>query len=403
MTIAYVVGTFPTPSETFIAREIEAVEARGVAVEVFPLWPAEATDAAATPTHPVQWCGRFPIRPVFRHFLAVGWWKWRLMAQVGSEGWAALKAPWLLPAAMAMADRMRALGVERVHAQFANAPSTVGWVAASVAGLPFSLAVHARDVFVEPQFLRAKARAADHILACNSAVAARAAELADPADRGKIQLVRHSLPLERYPFRDEPPESEGPPLILGVGRLVEKKGFVHLVRAMARLRDAGAEAACWLIGEGPERGALRREIDALGLRDRVELKGWMTEGELKMVAYEQAAVLAVPSVVARDGDRDGLPNVALEAAAIGLPIVATDVGGIGDLVRDGHTGLVARPADPDHLADRLRAALTDPDGAMARALQARADVEARFHPDACTAALLAALGIPADPAAPPTA
>ena len=117
----------------------------------------------------------------------------------------------------------------------------------------------------------------------------------------------------------------------------------------------------------------------------------MTPGELKMTAYEQASLLVAPSVVARDGDRDGLPNVVLEAAAIGVPIVATDAGGLGDLVRDGETGLVARPGDPADLAAKIAAALDDPDAAMARARQARAEVEQRFDAAAQTDKLMEAL------------
>jgi len=157
-------------------------------------------------------------------------------------------------------------------------------------------------------------------------------------------------------------------------------------------------ARCWLVGDGPERRALSREIEALGLADRVKLLGWMTPGELKMTAYEQAALLAMPSVVARDGDMDGLPNVVLEAAAMGLPIVATTLGGIADLVRDSETGLAALPRDPDDLADKLEATLADPDGALERALEARAEVEAGFDADEQVGTLADALGLGQDAA-----
>ena len=121
------------------------------------------------------------------------------------------------------------------------------------------------------------------------------------------------------------------------------------------------------------------------------LKGWMPQDEV-MAAYERATVLVAPSVVARDGDRDGLPNVVVEAAAKGLPIVATDVGGIGDLVRDGQTGLVAREGDTEDLAGKITAVLKDPEGAMARARRAREEVEARFDQEQCIRRLLDVLG-----------
>ena len=393
MKVACVVGAFPSPSETFIAREIAALEARGIEVHVFPLWRAAGAPADEEAGPPVHRCGWLSLKAQLRFIVPNTLWQCYLLGRAPWEPVGALRGLWQLGRALGMAERMRELGVERVVGHFANAPSTVAWVAASVAGVPFCLSVHARDVFVEPQLLRQKARDAEAIVACNSAVAERAGELIDEADRGKVHLVHHGIPLDEFPFREEPPEDDGPLLILGVGRLVEKKGFIHLVRAMARLRQREATARCWLAGDGPERGALSREIEALGLGVAVELRGWRPQGELKMACYEQAALLVVPSVAARDGDRDGVPNVLLEAAAIGVPIVATDVGGIPDLIRDGETGLVAKPGDPDDLARKIQAVLDNPDAAMARAQKARAEVEERFDAAKQTGKLMAALGL----------
>ena len=393
MRIAYVVGAFPSPSETFIAREIAALEARGIEVHVFPLWRAAGAPADEEAGTPVHRCGWLSLRAQLRFIVPNTLWQCYLLGRAPWEPVGALRGLWQLGRALGMAERMRELGVERVVGHFANAPSTVAWVAASVAGVPFCLSVHARDVFVEPQLLRQKARDAAAIVACNSAVAERAGELIDEADREKVRLIHHGIPLDEFPFREERHEDDEEPLILGVGRLVEKKGFIHLVRAMARLRERGVAARCWLVGDGPERGALSREIEALGLHGIVELRGWRPQGELKMACYEQASLLAVPSVVARDGDRDGVPNVLLEAAAIGVPIVATEIGGIGDLVRDGETGLIAKPGDPDDLARTIQAVLDDPDAAMARAQQARAEVEARFDAETQASKLIEALGL----------
>ena len=374
MKIAYVVGAFPSPSETFIAREIAALERLGVEVHIFPLWRHPRAREADEAGWRITRFGRWGLGPATKRLWAVWLWKMRLFAGLPREGVGAIRAVWRLAQAFSIAEAVRERGIERVHAQFGNLVSTIGWVAAAEAGVPFSFAVHARDVFVEAQYLREKARAADHIIACNSAAADRTRELIDEADRGKVALIHHGIPLGEFPFREELPET-GEPLIISVGRLVEKKGFTDLVRAMARLAERQAAARCWLVGDGPQRAALRREVESLGLADRVELLGWMTPGELKMTAYEQASLLAVPSVVAHDGDRDGLPNVVLEAAAMGLPIVATTVGGLGGLVRDGETALVAEPGDPAGLAAKIASALDDPEAAMGRARRARAEVE----------------------------
>ena len=268
------------------------------------------------------------------------------------------------------------------------ARSGLNGISHRLAKLPFSFAVHARDVFVEAEFFAAKARAADRIIACNSAAAKRAAELVREADREKIALVPHGLPLDRYPFRAEMPRGE--PLVLGVGRFVEKKGFAHLVEAVALLRRRGRGVRCRLIGDGPERESIERHIAQFGVGDAVELRGWLPHDGV-IAAHADASALAAPSVVARDGDMDGLPNVVLEAAALGVPLVTTDVGGLPDLVRDGETGLVAKPGDAADLAARLDEALARPDTVLAR--RAREAVEERFDEAKTTPQLMVALGI----------
>ena len=403
MRIACVFGHYPSASETFIAREIEALGRLGAKVDGFAVWPGTPDEMELAKRQQGGWPWELglaemgiPILLLHYGFLALvpavkepgicfGW-SWRFVADAWREGWNSVQALRGLPAAIDLARRLRDHPVDRVHAQFGSLPSTVGWVAATEARVPFSFAVHARDVFVEPQFLARKAAAADHIIACNSAAAAQAASLVNPPDRAKIELIPHGLPLRHYVFRREPVGGE--PLILGVGRFVEKKGFPFLLRAVARLREEGRRVACWLIGDGPQRKYLASGIEKLRLGDAVTLKNWLPQDEL-ISAYERATMLVAPSMVAQDGDRDGLPNVVVEAAAKGLPIVATDIGGIGDLVRDGETGLVARPRDAEDLAEKITAVLEDPEGALARARRAREQVEARFDQADCIGRLMA--------------
>lgn len=390
MRMACVVGTYPCASETFIEREIAALEARGHSVVVFPLWRSKGDKAATPPGRPVERCSvRAPWGEALRMGASIRW-QLYLLGELPHEGRAAWRTLLNRGLAFEMARRMKRLGIARVHAHFASAPSTFGWIAASLARLPFSFAVHARDVFVEAEFLPDKALAAGRIIACNSAAARRAAERMRRSDGPKIALVPHGLPLARYPFRTELPGGE--PLILGVGRFVEKKGFAHLVEAIASLRRRGKGIRCWLVGDGPERKAIERQVAQLAIGDAVDVKGWLSQDELK-AAYEKATALAAPSVIARDGDMDGLPNVVLEAAALGVPLVTTGVGGLPDLVRDGETGLVAKPGDAADLAAKLEAAVADPVAALARARRAREVVEERFDEAKTIPQLLDALGV----------
>ncbi len=391
MRIAYVVGSYPSQSETFVEREIGALAAHGITVEVFALWRSGHKPAPAGRNRRVHRVSRLRV---LRHFL-VGMARqcsWRLMKVMLKEGWAFSRALWQCLVPYELSERIEALGIDRVHAHFGNEPAFVGAGAASGAEprRPFTFSVHARDVFVEGKWMDYAASCAERIIACNSAAARRAAELVKEADRSKIVLVPHGLPLDRYAFRAEMPKGE--PLILGAGRFVEKKGFAHLVEAIVALRRRGRGVRCWLIGEGPGRQAIERQIARLAVGDAVELKGWLSQEDL-MKAYGEAWALAAPCVVARDGDMDGLPNVVLEAAALGVPLVTTDVGGLPDLVRDGETGLVARPGDAADLAAKLEAILVDPATAVARARRAREAVEARHDEAKTITQLLAALGL----------
>jgi glycosyltransferase involved in cell wall biosynthesis len=165
--------------------------------------------------------------------------------------------------------------------------------------------------------------------------------------------------------------------VLAVGRLIEKKGFADLIRACALLRAEGCDFRCRIVGKGGLREALRDLIHELELEEHVELSGPMPR-EVLLEQYRRATVLVAPCVVGSDGNRDGLPTVITEAMALGVPVVATDVTGIPELVEDGRTGLLVRQRDPRALAAAIRRVLGDPDGARSLARAGRERVEERF-------------------------
>ena len=173
---------------------------------------------------------------------------------------------------------------------------------------------------------------------------------------GKLQLVYHGLDVDRY--RPTPHPGRHVPVILSVGRLVEKKGFPILLRAAGILRSRGAEFRLVIIGEGPERADLLSLTTGSGLQDCVEWRGAQSAEQVR-AAYAEADVFVLACVIAADGDRDGLPNVLLEALACGVPTVATNVGALPELIEPEQTGLLAQPGDPQDLADQLERMLYD--------------------------------------------
>jgi glycosyltransferase involved in cell wall biosynthesis len=169
------------------------------------------------------------------------------------------------------------------------------------------------------------------------------------------------------------------PIVLAVGRLVEKKGFDVLLEAASILAARGVAFRCWIAGEGPERERLSAMIRGWNLEGAVELLGPVCQDRLAGDLYLRAHVLAQPSIVTPDGDQDGIPTVVLEAMTVGLPVVATTVSGIPEAIEDGETGLLVGPRDPRALADALARVLADDALAERLASKARRRIEERFN------------------------
>ncbi|HEY1478486.1 MAG TPA: glycosyltransferase, partial [Gaiellales bacterium] len=244
--------------------------------------------------------------------------------------------------------------------------------------IPYSFGVHARDVRkVAPAELRRRAHRAACVIACNRD-AVRELERIDVTP----ELVPHGVDVRR--FAPAPLAERGPLRLLAVGRCVEKKGFAVLIEAVAGLEVA---FDLQIIGDGPLRAALERSVAARGLVDRVRFAGSLTHHELP-AAYAAADVVVAPSIEDADGDRDGLPNVVLEAMASGRPVIASEIAAIASAVRDGETGLLVAPGDPLALRAALERVARDRALAGAMGAAARTLVQQEFELGACTTRLL---------------
>jgi glycosyltransferase involved in cell wall biosynthesis len=255
--------------------------------------------------------------------------------------------------------------------------------------VPFSFTAHARDLYELPTpRLARRVEAAEAVVTCCDANRRHLRAVLPPASFAKVHLVVHGVDVDRFrPSEDHVPND--PPVILSVGRLVEKKGFPDLLRAAAALRRRGCRFRLEIHGEGPERPALAAAVVELGLEDDVHLLPAVARNALA-TAYRRADVFALTPFVTSSGDRDGIPNVLVEAMASGLPAVTTTVGGIPELVDHGRNGLLAPPGDVDAVTDHLAHVLGDPATRERLGAGARATVLERFD-DRQAAASLAAL------------
>lgn len=353
--LAVLVNGFPRLSETFVLQELLELERRGLRLHVFALRrPVEVVqqDALAELRSAVEYLPERQV-PHQRARVRLAHTALALHGRLGYlHGLAGVLASSeysrsIGVSAALLAHRIVRLGSPPLYIHFAHKPATIGRFAALLAGVPYALSAHAKDIWLTPDAeLATKVQDARVVLTCTEQGRSHLARLA--AGRTPVHLAYHGVELSgRTRSRQD-----GPPRVLAVGRLVEKKGHETLLLAAALLRDRGLRFTVRLAGEGPEWPRLQRLVHELRLDDRVLFLGPLSESEVR-VEYERADVFALPCRKLPSGDQDGLPNVILEAMAHGLPVVSTRLDGIVEAIVHGESGLLAEQDDPTGLAEHL--------------------------------------------------
>jgi colanic acid/amylovoran biosynthesis glycosyltransferase len=387
--LAYVLKRFPRISETFIAAELIELERQGESVTVFAISrPDEPFQHGFLgELHaPVIYLPHRPLREPARVLRAIG----RALG-ADARGWLATAATCIWPPrlkglrrllqATVLRDEMARAGIDHAHAHFATAAARLANLAWRMGGPSYSVTAHAKDIYHEQVRV-------DHLrdkLASASFVATVSRANRDYLDSllgldGSLQVIPNSVD----PRRLGPPRRERgePGLVLTVARLIEKKGLGDLVEACGLLRNRRAlrrlpmGVQLEVVGQGPLRAVLEARARRLGVDAR--FRGALPQEDLLEV-YGRAAVFCLPCVVATSGDRDGLPTSVLEAMALGVPVIATAVAGLAEVVLDERTGLVVPERDPKALAEAMERLLADRELAARLASEALRHVERRFN------------------------
>jgi glycosyltransferase involved in cell wall biosynthesis len=370
MRFAFVLKGYPRLSETFIAQEIAALERRGLEILIVSL--RRPSDSRRHPVHDeiraaVLYLPEYLLLEPLRVLRA--WLKLRR-----NPLYEKVRSLWLRDLRRdPTPNRVRRFGqalvlatelptdVKRLHAHFLHTPASVTRYAALLLGLPWTGSAHAKDIWTTPEWeKREKLESCEWLVTCTAANREHLAALAPP---GRVELVYHGIDLKRFPRSISQSQRDGrdaadPVVILSVGRLVEKKGTEVLLEALARL-PATLHWKLVHVGGGPLKRRLERVASSLGIKNRVEWRGALTQEKL-LIEYRNADLFALASRVARDGDRDGLPNVLAEAQSQALACVATRVSAIPELVRDGQTGVLVEENHPAALARALEALISNP-------------------------------------------
>jgi glycosyltransferase involved in cell wall biosynthesis len=400
--VGFILKGFPRLSESFILREILMLEAMGLDLHIFALRdPGEthvhervAEVRAAVTYLPdrflealglvfganLRLAARMPLRYAAGLVEAVA-------HSIRELDPATLKR--FLQAGVLVQRALPGTGVRHLHSHFCNDPTTVACFASRLSGVPYSFSAHAKDIYTQrPGRLAGKIAGARFVTTCTGSNHAHLERLA--AGTTPILRCYHGIELDRYHPAAERREPSRAPHILTVGRLVAKKGFPVLLDALAIVRDRRLDFRCTVVGRGPLEQALREQIARLALQDRVTLAGALPESDVAEL-YRSVDLFALACEVEANGDRDGIPNVVIEAMASGLPVVSTDVSGLPECVERGVTGLLVPERQPLALADAIARLISAPDLAARMGRAGRAKVEREFAAARNVAPIAAAL------------
>ena len=409
--VAFVLKGYPRLSETFVAQEILALEERGLDILIVSL--RHPTDRETHPVHAAIRAARLYLPEYLYREPARTWRGWRSARR--RPGYRSTWRMWLADLRRdPTPNRVRRFGqalvlaaelpedVGHLHAHFLHTPASVGRYAALICGLGWTLSAHAKDIWTTPDWeKREKLGSAAWTVVCTGAGHAHLAALAPRPER--VALCYHGLDLDRFapPPRRAPGGDGSDPehavVLLSVGRAVPKKGYDDLLAALALL-PPGLAWRFVHVGGGALAAELRQRAATLGLASRIEWLGARAQPEV-LAAYRAADLFVLAAKITADGDRDGLPNVLLEAQSQRLACVATGISGIPELIEDGATGILVPAADPPALAQALALLIRDPVRRAALAAAGERRVRARFALNGGIDLLAQRFGLtPAEPA-----
>ena len=365
--MGYLLRMYPRFSQTFVVNEILELERQGVEVSIASL--KKPSD------------GRFhesisrvqaPVEYIPEHIVE------SLAKTLRSHWTAGRRQP--LRYARALGTTLRSAGanhtdfrqaamvlrwawkrrIKHIHVHFGTHEASVAYLAWRIGGLSYSQTLHAFDIFrddVDRRLLARKINASRFTVTVSEFNRRYLVSQIPGVDPDKVRVNYNGIDLETFSPNGV---ARTPYSIVSIGRLIEKKGFVHLIRAVRRLRDRGVEATCTIVGDGRDKDKLKKEIKALKLRGAITLAGSLNQDQVRGL-LTRSACLALPCVEAADGNVDALPTVLLEGLACGCPCISTKVSGVPEIIENEASGLLVAPADDGALSDALARVLQSPE------------------------------------------
>lgn len=370
--IAYFTQVYPGLTQTFVYREVLALRERSVPVFTFSVWPPDSADLSAETVSlrdetfyifPLSWISL--IRAHLKYLFSRPRCYLGTMAFVLTRPGESLRNRWrsllhFLYGMVAIRE-MERLGIQHIHVHFAWSASSIALIANRLLGIPFSITLHSNEIYFDRLLLKDKVRYARFVVTI-SEYNRRFLEklLSEEGLSDKIHVVHCGLDPEVFTPSRGPRRDGSEFTIVGVGQLAPRKGFHVLVEACHHLAERDVPFRCYILGEGEERGRLEGLIEQYNLREQVLLPGRIYQEDLRNF-LERASIFALPCVKDKSGDQDGIPVVLMEAMAMELSTVSTDISGVPELIDHERSGLLTPPGDAIALADTLHRLRDDPE------------------------------------------
>ena len=385
MKIAYFVSRFPYLYQTFIRREINAVADTGIDITIFPVVGARRkhnldVDFNNPVSANVEHTPPFSLSAFLFFISRRGTTCLRLFTSIIFHTWRhpldLLKSVITFFKCFKMATIIAKGNFDHIHAHWATHPTTAALIISELTDTPFSFAFHAYDIFATRIMIPQKTKKAAFVIVNCRYTLDYISETYPELDRDKFILLYNGLDLKHFEqIKIDKPDT--PPLLIAIGQFVPFKGFDDFLEACHLLKNDGESFSAMLIGAGPLEARFRKIMKEKGLNDIVRLTGELTEKETQSY-LSTASVLIMPSLELPGETHDALPNVVIEAQAIGIPVVATDVFGIPEIVKHEETGLLIPQHNPTAIKDAVKSILHDPEKAKQHAENAKRNLKDKF-------------------------
>jgi colanic acid/amylovoran biosynthesis glycosyltransferase len=386
--IAYVVSHFPKLTETFVLYEMIAMEQCGISIELFPLM-RDRTKVI----HPeaIPFMARAHFEPFFSWAIlhANLYYLRRKPGVYLNTLFSVLKNTWgnyrlffgsivFFPKSVFFAYQMAVEGIDHVHAHFARHAATTGFIIQRMAGIPYSFTAHGSDIHCDRRMLREKIAEADFVVPISSFNRQVILDECKGQYLEKMKVIHCGVDTRQafQPRSWKNLEKEHVISIICIGTLHEVKGQTYLLKSCKILKEAGYNFVCHIVGDGPDRPALMHQAALAGL-DNIIFHGLLTRPEVIQMLQE-VDIAVTPSVPTRDGRREGIPIVLMEAMASGVPVIASNISGIPELVDDNRNGFLVPPRDVQALASAIERFIKEPDLARRFGAVGREKVEKEF-------------------------